>query len=76
MTFRSARKVCSALLVLLVALVAGASAQDPRGTVAGTVTDVTGGVLPGVTIVVPQPRHRRRPGGDHGYRGAVPRVPA
>ena len=28
------------------------SAQDPRGSLAGTVTDATGGVLPGVTVVV------------------------
>src|SRR5262245_61675905 len=52
MPFRPVRTVCAALLLLLVALVSAASAQDPRGTIAGTVTDATGGVLPGVTVVV------------------------
>ena len=39
-------------LFALVLLAAPASAQDPRGSIAGTVTDATGGVLPGVTVVV------------------------
>ena len=39
-------------LFALVLPAAPASAQDPRGSLAGTVTDATGGVLPGVTVVV------------------------
>jgi hypothetical protein len=40
-------------LLLALALAAGpAAAQDFRGTVSGTVTDSTGGVLPGVTVTV------------------------
>jgi hypothetical protein len=39
----------AALLMVLPGL---ASAQDPRGSIAGTVTDSTGAVLPGVTISV------------------------
>src|SRR5262245_51686023 len=41
-----------ACLGLLSLLAAPAHAQDFRGTVAGTVSDATGGVLPGVAIAV------------------------
>ena len=42
----------AAVLVSATALVAPAAGQDFRGSIAGTVTDSTGGVLPGVTITV------------------------
>jgi hypothetical protein len=41
-----------AVLLSATALVAPAAGQDFRGSIAGTVTDSTGGVLPGVTITV------------------------
>ncbi len=44
--------VFSTVFALLVLLAAPLSAQDPRGSIAGTVTDATGGVLPGVTVTV------------------------
>lgn len=44
------RAVLSALLLSLVIL--PAAAQDFRGTISGTATDSSGGVLPGVTITV------------------------
>ena len=49
----SARHACGALVVMIV-LITGAiaGAQDFRGTIEGTVTDSTGGVLPGVTVTV------------------------
>ena len=40
------------LALLLVAVGAPARAQDFRGSVVGRITDSTGGVLPGVTVVV------------------------
>lgn len=40
------------LALLLVAIGAPARAQDFRGTLVGKVTDVTGAILPGVTVVV------------------------
>src|SRR5262245_17726794 len=43
---------CLAALLTLVALAAPARAQDIRGSIGGTVTDKTGGVLPGVTVTV------------------------
>ena len=49
----SARKTLAALsLVWIVAAGAGAAAQEFRGAIEGTVTDTTGGVLPGVTVTV------------------------
>src|SRR5262245_54271155 len=42
----------AAMLLPLAALVAPIAAQDFRGSIAGTVADSTGGVLPGVTITV------------------------
>ena len=40
-------------VLLFVTCCAGAaSAQQPFGTIVGTVTDVTGAVLPGVTVTV------------------------
>src|SRR5262245_20654690 len=40
------------LLAALLALAGPASAQDFRGGIRGTITDSTGGVLPGVTVTV------------------------
>ena len=50
----SARKTFAALwlLAILVASAGVAAAQEFRGTIEGTVTDSTGGVLPGVTVTV------------------------
>ncbi|HEY1305534.1 MAG TPA: carboxypeptidase-like regulatory domain-containing protein [Vicinamibacterales bacterium] len=49
----SARHACGALVVMMVAITGAiAGAQDFRGTIEGTVTDSTGGVLPGVTVTV------------------------
>lgn len=48
---RKALAACSILVALLL-LPAGAAAQDPRGSITGTVADSTGGVLPGVTVLV------------------------
>ena len=42
----------SACLVFLLAVAGGAHAQTVTGTIQGTVTDTSGGVLPGVTIVI------------------------
>ena len=42
--------VLSALLLILVSV--PGSAQDFRGAITGTVSDATGGVLPGVTVTV------------------------
>jgi hypothetical protein len=39
-------------LALLLALVAGVEAQTVTGTIQGTVTDTSGAVLPGVTVVI------------------------
>src|SRR5687768_11073150 len=39
-------------LALLAALAANASAQTVTGTIQGTVTDTSGAVLPGVTVVI------------------------
>ena len=39
-------------LVLIIVAGAGTAAQEFRGAVEGTVTDSTGGVLPGVTVIV------------------------
>ena len=46
------RKTLWALVVTLLCAAGTASAQDPRGTLTGTVTDSTGAVLPGVTLVM------------------------
>ena len=40
------------LMMLLVAVSGAASAQETTGTITGTTTDQTGGVLPGVTVTV------------------------
>ena len=48
----SRKTMCALVASLLVALAGTASAQDPRGSVQGTVTDSTGAVLPGVAVVV------------------------
>ena len=50
----SARKTFAALwlLAIMVASAGVAAAQEFRGTIEGTVTDSTGGVLPGVTVTV------------------------
>ncbi|MEO7271188.1 MAG: carboxypeptidase regulatory-like domain-containing protein, partial [Vicinamibacterales bacterium] len=44
------KRVCFLGLVLLVAVVRGAAAQDFRGAIGGTVTDSSGGRTPGVTV--------------------------
>src|SRR5262245_42839253 len=41
-----------ACLAALAALAAPASAQDFRGGIRGTITDATGGVLPGVSVTI------------------------
>ena len=46
------RKTLWALVVTLLCAAGTASAQDPRGTLTGTVTDSSGAVLPGVTLVM------------------------
>jgi hypothetical protein len=43
---------CLAALLILAATAAPFGAQDIRGSIAGTVTDKSGGVLPGVTVTV------------------------
>src|SRR5262245_23077933 len=49
----SARHACGALVVMIVVITGAiAGAQDFRGTIEGTVSDSTGGVLPGVTVTV------------------------
>ena len=50
----SARKRLAALVLMGIVVVGAglAAAQDFRGTIEGTVTDSTGGVLPGVTVTV------------------------
>ena len=47
-----ARKTFATWLVLMVVAAVGTAAQDFRGSIEGTVTDSTGGVLPGVTVTV------------------------
>ncbi len=44
--------VCAVVCTLVLIFTVNLSAQDSRGGVAGTVTDSSGGVLPGVTITV------------------------
>ena len=51
MARRSFRRFGLAVLALL-ALAAPVTAQDFRGSIRGTITDSTGGVLPGVTVTV------------------------
>jgi len=47
------RKALAASFLLLSWLIAAPlAAQDPRGSVTGTVADSTGGMLPGVTVTV------------------------
>jgi hypothetical protein len=43
---------CLSALLILIAAAAPLGAQDVRGGISGTVTDKTGGVLPGVTVTV------------------------
>jgi hypothetical protein len=49
---RRALAACAILVALLLLPAGPAAAQDPRGSITGTVADATGGVLPGVTVVV------------------------
>ena len=49
---RKALAACSLLVALLLLPAGPAAAQDPRGSITGTVADSTGGVLPGVTVTV------------------------
>jgi hypothetical protein len=49
---RKCPALCALVALVLFVLAGTASAQDPRGSITGTVTDATGGVLPGVTITV------------------------
>lgn len=51
MTRLSAGRLAFALLAC-VALATTAAAQETRGTILGTVKDVSGGVLPGMSVVV------------------------
>ena len=48
------------LLALLLLVPTLSSAQTVTGTLQGTVTDTSGGVLPGVTITIKHVGHRRR----------------
>lgn len=54
MQFRRAAKLCFALVAAL-ALPSGLFAQGQTGTIAGTVKDATGAVLPGVTVEAASP---------------------
>src|SRR5271157_1955646 len=52
---RSIRKLCTfgcCLLALLVVTAASASAQTFRGIILGTVTDMSGGTVPGATVTI------------------------
>ena len=42
----------SAVVVAISVLVTLIAAQSPRGQLAGTITDASGGVLPGVTVTL------------------------
>lgn len=42
----------AAFVVLILVAVAGASAQESRGSIAGLVADTSGGALPGVTVTI------------------------
>lgn len=52
MLSRQALAVLFLLFAWLLVAAGPAAAQDPRGSLAGTVADATGGVLPGVTVTV------------------------
>jgi hypothetical protein len=54
MFVRRAVKLCLALMTALV-LPAGVFAQGQTGSIAGTVRDATGAVLPGVTVEASSP---------------------
>jgi hypothetical protein len=54
MSFRRGAKLCFALMAAL-ALPSGVFAQGQTGTIAGTVKDATGAVLPGVTVEASSP---------------------
>jgi len=49
---RSIRRVCTLALVALLGVVISAPAQVTTGSVAGTVKDAQGGVIPGATVVL------------------------
>src|SRR6185369_99613 len=51
-SFRGRHFFLAGGLWLALALSGSAAAQDFRGAVSGTITDATGGVLPGVTVTV------------------------
>src|SRR5262245_38776644 len=52
MKFRSGLATYAICLLALACLAAPASAQDFRGGIRGTITDSTGGVLPGVSVTI------------------------
>src|SRR5262249_23865396 len=49
---RHNRRVCALTCVALLVMVLAASAQVTTGSVAGTVADAQGGVIPGATVVL------------------------
>jgi hypothetical protein len=51
-TTRSHAFVCAAILVLVLFCAATAPAQDPRGTIKGTITDAAGAVVPKASIKI------------------------
>ena len=52
MFFRTASRGVLALAAMLFLTPASSSAQEFRGSIMGTVSDPTGGVLPGVTVTI------------------------
>jgi len=51
-TTRKYAFVCAAVLILVLSCAATAPAQDPRGTIKGTITDAAGGVVPNASIKI------------------------
>ncbi len=67
-------------IVLAMALSAGlparSAAQSATGSIEGLVVDQSGAVLPGVTVTITQPGHRRLAHGGDRRTGTVPRAAA
>ena len=70
------RALSVALLSLLLSVPAFAQSQAANGAIEGTVTDATGGVLPGVTVTITQHRHGHRARRRHERDRTVPRAAA
>ncbi len=45
-------RICVSIFLLIVSLVAGLSAQTYQGSINGAVTDATGAIIPGATVVI------------------------